>query len=168
MEAPEINVDEERVEKIVKKSGKKIATKAKANYKKFPKETEKCGTAKEPTAFVVPEVEDMTLEHGKAEKKDFVKASVLSAAGGPVKDEITNEVWRDMKPELSAQLPGALPSSVKNKALNKCRDAVLKPMVSKAIDKVLHEIIEKMNNKPDGEGDEDGDEDEEKDDNLLC
>jgi hypothetical protein len=163
MEVPEIEVDEGKVQEIVEKNGKKIAKKANANYKKFPKETEKCGQTKPPVPFEVPEVPEMTLEHGKAEKKDFVRASVLSASGGTAKDEIADEVWEEMKPELEGQLPPDLPGAVKNKALNKCRDKVVRPMVAKSIDKMLEKIIERMNKRPDNEVDGD-DDDDEKDD----
>jgi len=149
MDMPEINVDEAQVEKIVKRCGKKIQRNAKTNYKKFPAETEKCSKKTPPESFTVPEVKDMTLEFDKAEKKDYVKASVLAAAGKPVKDEITNEVWRELKPDLSKQVPDNVPSSIKNKALNKCKETVVAPMVVKSIDNVLEQIIEKMNNSDD-------------------
>jgi hypothetical protein len=159
-EVPEIEVDEEQVERIVQRSGKKIAKNAKANYKKFPAATEKCSKKTPPEAFKVPEVKDMTLEFDKAEKKDYVKASVLAAAGQPVKDEITNEVWLEIKPDLSKQVPDNVPSSIKNKALNKCKDTVVAPMVNKSIDKVLDKIIEKMNNSDNSDDSDDEKEEE--------
>lgn len=161
-EMPEINVDEAQVERIVQKSGKKIAKNAKANYKKFPAETEKCSKKTPPEAFQVPECKDMTLQFDKAEKKDYVKASVLASAGKPVKDEITNEVWREIKPDLSKQVPDNVPNSIKNKALNKCKDTVVAPMVAKSIDKVLDKIIEKMNNSDDSEESDDEEQKENK------
>jgi len=158
-EVPEIEVDEEQVERIVQRSGKKIAKNAKANYKKFPVETEKCSKKTPPEAFKVPEVKEMTLEFDKAEKKDYVKASVLAASGKPVKDEITNEVWLEIKPDLSKQVPDSVPNSIKNKALNKCKETVVAPMVDKSIDKVLDKIIEKMNNSSDDGEDSDDEKD---------
>lgn len=159
MGMPEIEVDEARVGKIVAKSGAKVAKNAKKNYKKFPEEMEKCSKKKPATTFEVPDVPGMSLEHDVSERNDIIKASVTSATSGPVRDDITNEVWKDMRPELNEQLPASLPNSVKSKALSKCKDAVVRPMVDKAVDKMLKEIVEKMQSTPDGEA---ADEDDEK------
>mmetsp|Transcript_734 Transcript_734/g.624 ORF Transcript_734/g.624 Transcript_734/m.624 type:complete len:150 (+) Transcript_734:79-528(+) len=133
---PEINIDTEQLNELIKTAIDEIPDKVRENCENFPTEIANA----DPQPFNVPDT-NLSLTKDTPDQ-DIAMAAIVAAFATQTRDAIKESIWKQVEPQIDEQLNEY--NEVSDKIKQSAKDKFKENTVDRAVDAMMDEALDKM------------------------